>query len=129
MKKILLISLALFLAPLAMAGETAEKPFVKKRYNIEGTAKIETVGNETHLILSDDFNTKNGPDLKVFLTTKPIEDLSGKDVLPNGHKLGVLKSRKGGQTYIIPADVDLSDYKSIVIHCEAFTVLWGGFDL
>lgn len=133
MKKILLISLAfftaLFLAPLAMSDEPVEKQFVKKRYKISGTAKLETIGNETHLTLSDDFKTKNGPDLKVFLTTKPIEELSGEDVILNGLKIGVLKSRKGGQSYIIPADVNLSDYESIVIHCEAYTVLWGGFDL
>jgi len=129
MKKILLISVALFLAPLAMAGETAEKHFVKKRYEISGTAKIETIGTETHLILSEDFKTKSGPDLKVFLTKKPIGELTGKAVIEHGLKLGVLKSNQGSQSYIIPDDINLSDYESIVIHCEAFTVLWGGFDL
>ena len=129
MKKILLITAALLLAPVSFTQGGGELSFVKKRYNIKGTAKIETVDNQTRLVLSDDFKTKNGPDLKIFLTKKHVGDLDGGDVVANGLKLGVLKSNKGSQTYIIPADVDLSQYESIVIHCEAFTVLWGGVDL
>ena len=129
MKKIMLITAALLLAPVAFAQGGGEHSFVKKRYKIKGTAKIETVDNQTKIVLSDDFKTKNGPDLKVFLTKKPISDLSGDEVVSQGLKLSVLKSNKGAQSYIIPADVDLSEYESIVIHCEAYTVLWGGFDL
>ncbi len=129
MKKILLISAALLLAPVTFAQDAGEREFIEKRYKIEGTVAIDVVDNQTRITLSDDFKTKNGPDLKVFLTKKPVADLNGDEVVPEGLKLGVLKSNKGGQTYIIPADVDLSEYESIVIHCEAFTVLWGGVDL
>lgn len=129
MKKILLISAALLLAPIAFAQDAVERDFIEKRYKIEGTLKIDVIENQTRITLSDDFKTKNGPDLKLFLTKKPVADLTGDDVISTGLKLGVLKSNKGGQSYIIPEDVDLSQYESLVIHCEAFTVLWGGVDL
>ncbi len=129
MKKTALISIALLLTSPALAQDSADWTFVQKRYKIEGTAKIENVDGETHLVLSEDFKTKNGPDLKVYLTKKPIESLTGQDVKNDATKIGVLKSNKGAQSYILPADLDLADYESVVIHCEAFTVLWGGFDL
>ncbi|MEL6921688.1 MAG: DM13 domain-containing protein, partial [Pseudomonadota bacterium] len=35
-----------------------------------------------------------------------------------------LKGNVGDQTYTIPADVDLKQYKSVVIWCEQFGVLF-----
>jgi hypothetical protein len=67
--------------------------------------------------------------LKVYLSTLPIEDLTAATVNESSTRLSVLKSNKGAQSYTIPADIDLSEYQSVVIHCQAYTVLWGGFDL
>jgi len=78
---------------------------------------------------NDDFKTKGGPDLKIYLSPHTVSDLDSGSVEGNSLKLSILKSNTGKQSYIIPADVNLSDYKSVVIHCEAYQVLWGGFDL
>lgn len=133
MFKPLTISLGLLAAATAaFAGDTttvAEKDFVKKRYNIEGSAKIETVDGESRLVFSDDFKTKNGPDLKVYISKKPLAALSAQDVDTSAVRLSVLKSNQGAQSYILPAGLNLDEYESIVIQCEAYTVLWGGFDL
>lgn len=125
---ILILAAFLFSAP-ALAQDGTDKTFVQKRYKIEGTAKIVEQDGATHLVLSEDFKTKSGPDLKVYLTKKPIASLTSEDVATDSTKIGVLRSNKGAQTYILPTDLNLSDYESVVIHCEAFTVLWGGFDL
>lgn len=117
------------LAATAFAGDNTEKPFVKKRYSIQGSATVEMVDGQTQLVFSEDFKTKNGPDLKVYLSTLPIEDLTAATVNESSVRLSVLKSNKGAQSYTIPADIDLSAYQSVVIHCQAYTVLWGGFDL
>jgi len=37
--------------------------------------------------------------------------------------LGLLRAFKGGQNYKVPAGIDLSKYKSVVIWCEIFGVL------
>jgi len=81
------------------------------------------------LSFNGDFKTKGGPDLKLYLSSKSIAELKSGDVEATSLKLGVLKSNKGAQSYIIPSDINLSEYKSVVIHCEAFSVLWGGFDI
>lgn len=128
-KKLVAISSILALATSATAADNVEKPFVKKRYTIQGSAKIETIDTQTRLVFSDDFKTKNGPDLKVYISKRSVEDLTSKDVGETAVRISVLKSNKGGQSYIIPAEINLDEYESVIIHCEAYTVLWGGFDL
>ena len=55
--------------------------------------------------------------------------------LPNGAfddayvDLGGLKGNIGDQNYEIPADVDLSQYQSVVIWCDRFNVAFGAADL
>lgn len=122
--------MGVILLPLfAFAGETTERPFVKKRYTIHGSATVDTNSESTRLVFSEDFKTKSGPDLKVYLSKIPLSDLSASEVDENSIRLSVLKSHKGSQSYTVPSDINLSDYESVVIHCEAYTVLWGGFDL
>ena len=41
----------------------------------------------------------------------------------SGVDLGQLRAFEGSQNYAIPADVNLADYKSIVIWCQTFGVL------
>ncbi|MDA8707810.1 DM13 domain-containing protein [Hellea sp.] len=103
--------------------------FVKKRYNIDGTWDISKVNGLYVLNFHDDFKTKGGPDLKVFLSKKPLAALNGSNVTPISVKLGVLKSNHGAQSYTISPQINLSEYKSIVIHCEVYSILWGGFDI
>jgi hypothetical protein len=121
------LPLTLLFATPAFAQDTHD--FVQKRYKIEGSAQVVTTDGQTQLVFSEDFRTKNGPDLKVYLTKKPVSELSAADVSASATKIGVLKSNRGEQSYILPEGLRLEDYESVVIHCEAFTVLWGGFDL
>jgi hypothetical protein len=123
----------------SIAGETqsvpaaseiaAAQPFVKKRYSIKGEWSLITVDGAPQIIFSEDFKTKGGPDLKVYLAKKPIAELESATVSEQSTRIAVLKSNRGAQSYTIPEDVSLADFKSVVIHCEAFSVLWGGFDL
>ena len=108
---------------------TADSSFIKKRYNIKGTWNVSEEDGQSQISFNGDFKTKGGPDLKLYLSSKSIAELKSGDVEATSLKLGVLKSNKGAQSYIIPSDINLSEYKSVVIHCEAFSVLWGGFDI
>ena len=103
--------------------------FVKSTYSINGSWAILKENGQTILRFSDDFKTKNGPDLKLFLSPNKIENLTGKTAQDQAVRLSVLRSNKGTQDYIIPANVDLSKFKSFVIQCEAYSVLWGGANI
>ncbi len=109
--------------------KTSSGTFTKKRYSIHGEWNITSVDGKTVLRFSDNFKTKNGPDLKVFLSPKNMGDLTGKTALDGALNLSVLQSNKNEQSYTIPDTVDLTQYESVIIHCEAYSVLWGGFDI
>ncbi|NKB59270.1 MAG: hypothetical protein GKS00_23350 [Alphaproteobacteria bacterium] len=89
-----------------------------------GTATIYEGSDGRKTLRLSDFEVTNGPDLKVWLVAKP-GIASASDVTESKwHSLGRLKGNIGDQNYDIPADVDLSKYKSVVIWCEQFSVLF-----
>ena len=81
------------------------------------------------IILDDDFATKKAPDLKIFLSRESLDVLTSKNALENAVFVAELKSNKGSQSYEINKDIDLSVYQTIIIHCEKYSVLWGGAPL
>jgi len=118
-------------APVAVAMvETPQSgSFEKSSFSIKGDWKIVKENGQTIFRVSENFKTKNGPDLKLFLSRDTVSNATGATATQDAVRLGVLKSNKGGQDYIIPANVDLSQFNSILIHCEAFSKLWGGANL
>lgn len=107
----------------------APATFQKKTYALKGSVTVEHRGDQTVLVFSDDFKTKKGPDLKVFLSKNAVSDATGSNATTDAIRLGALTSNKGAQEYVLPAGVTLSDYSSVLVHCEAFSKLWGGADI
>ena len=98
-------------------------------YAIDGGWQLIERGGETFIVFDDQFHTRRGPDLKVYLSRKRIELLRDNSVEPNSVKIAPLRSRSGRQEYWIPSDLDIKDFASVVIHCEAYSHLWGGANL
>ena len=113
----------------AMVKTAQSGSFEKSTFKIKGDWQIVKENGQTIFRLSEDFKTKNGPDLKLFLSPKAVGDVTGTTATNNAVKLSVLRSNKGSQDYVIPANVDLSQFSSILIHCEAYSKLWGGANL
>ena len=108
---------------------SAPAAFQKKTYKLSGAITVEQRGSSTFIVFSDDFKTKRGPDLKVFLSRNDVASSTGTNAVPASIRLGELKSNRGGQEYELPAGVNIADFKSVLVHCEAFSKLWGGADL
>lgn len=133
------VALSASASPILVASETATTEatqttiaggdFVKKKKKIRGTWQIEARADGNYIVFDEAFRTSNGPDLKVFLSPTAIADVKGKTAVNGSVLVGLLKSNKGAQEYRIPAGVNLDDFESVLIHCEEFTVLWGGADL
>ena len=116
----------LFAASFGAHAETVLKSgsWTKKSYSVAGSWKIVKDGTTTKLVLTG-MKTKSGPDLKLFLSPTVVGSLNGKTATKGAHKIAALKSSKGGSEYVIPSSVDLSKYKSLALHCEKFSKLWG----
>jgi len=109
-----------------VAIDSSPRNFTNKEYSIKGNWSIQEEGGKTYVKLHSNFKTKNGPDLKVFLNNSTIQTVSSKSALNGSVLLGKLKSNKGEQKYLVPSNIDITKYKSVLIHCEKYTVLWGG---
>ena len=89
-----------------------------------GTATIYEGNEGQHTLRLSDFEVTNGPDLKVWLVAK-ADIKSASDVTDSEWlSLGRLKGNIGDQNYDIPSDADLSEFGSVVIWCEQFSVLF-----
>ena len=113
----------------ASAGDTKEGSWVNKKYSIAGSWSIEKKGDQHVIVFSEDFATQGGPDLKVFLSPQSIEEVTGRTATTDSILISALQNVSGSQKYVLPASIDINQFKSLLIHCEAYSVLWGGSNL
>ena len=89
-----------------------------------GNAVLVALPGGAHEIQLSAFQVTNGPDLEVWLSAHPdpekSADVSGSEWV----SLGQLKGNVGDQAYAVPAGTDVSNFKSVVIWCEQFGVLF-----
>lgn len=113
----------------AATVEQKSGTWINKSKAIKGGWSIEKRGDQHVISFSDKFRTKGGPDLKVFLSPQSINKVTGKNATDGAELVAVLKSTKGSQEYVLPANIDVSNFDSLLIHCEAYSVLWGGANI
>lgn len=91
----------------------------------EGTATLYQLPDNRRILRFENFRSTNGPDLRVVLSASE-EPLTRAEVELNNLDLdlGALKGNVGNQNYEIPAEVNLSQYRSIVIYCRTFNVVF-----
>ena len=89
-----------------------------------GSATLYRLPDDRHVVRFENFRTTNGPDLVVYLAKHPSPSQAS-DVADGGYvSLGKLKGNVGNQNYVIPDDVDITEFGSVVIWCELFGVLF-----
>jgi hypothetical protein len=86
-----------------------------------GTATIYRAGGAL-ILRFDAFTVTNGPDLHVILVKHPSPK-TARDV--DGYlEVGKLKGNTGSQNYALPAGIDLAGYRTVVIYCRPFHVVF-----
>jgi hypothetical protein len=83
-----------------------------------GLVSLIRLADGGHLVTLTDFETDNGPDLRVHLVPGEPADGASADAVD----LGALKGNRGDQQYALPAGLDPSGYGSVVVWCRAFSV-------
>ncbi len=111
-------------ADAAFAADTvATGGFSNVAMKTKGTWTLETREDGVYAVLSDDFKARKAPDLKIFLHTADAGSVDD-DNAAEGLFVAELTSHKGAQEYKLPEGLDLSAYKSFVIHCERYSKFW-----
>jgi hypothetical protein len=101
----------------------AQGEFISLEHDSRGSALLIEAANGERFLRFEDFETSNGPDLLVYLSSKTpsgTNDWHGYD--QDFVDLGPLKGNVGNQNYAIPADVDLDRYSTAVVWCRRFEV-------
>lgn len=89
----------------------------------EGTATVYQIGTE-RVLRFDPFRSTNGPALYVYLSPHAAPRSSQQLHQGGSLELARLKGNIGAQNYTLPADVDLTKFKSVVIYCRQFHVVF-----
>ena len=89
-----------------------------------GTAQMVRLSNGEVEVQLSNFETTNGPDLYLWLSAHP-DPASSADVKGAAFlELGQLKGNIGDQAYSLPSDASVADWKSVVVWCRQFGVLF-----
>ncbi|HEX9775813.1 MAG TPA: DM13 domain-containing protein [Actinomycetota bacterium] len=107
----------------------AEGEFIPYDHAVRGSAKVIELADGRRVLRFEDFETSNGPDVVVYLSSAPAavddDDRFTDDFLD----LGAIKGNVGNQNYDLPASADLDRYRSVVIWCRRFTVAFAAAPL
>ncbi|PMB44600.1 electron transfer protein with DM13 domain protein [Fischerella thermalis CCMEE 5205] len=110
---------------------TKSGKFVSGEHTTQGTVRITNKEGKSFVELDQSFKTsESGPDLVVILhrsdnilnsTKPPSYPLKEGDYIV----IAPLQKYSGTQTYSIPNNVNLADYKSVAIWCRKFNATFG----
>lgn len=90
-----------------------------------GTYRLERVGEYRRLVLEDDFQTNDGPDLHIVLSPTPPADAGNENVMDEAAVLDSLSALQGKQVFYLADSLQIDDYQSVLIHCVEFSHLYG----
>lgn len=96
--------------------------FISLEHASEGRALIVETRNGKRFLRFEKFATSNGPDLVVYLSSKPATEGDWYGYDEDFVDLGDLKGNIGDQNYELAADVDLDKYDTAVVWCRRFRV-------
>ena len=98
--------------------------FVDNLHNGKGEVQVVEAGAQ-RFVRFETVTITNAPDVHIYLS----KDTGGRYAEANTVYLGPMKATNGSFNYEIPASVDVSQYKSVVVWCRAFTTLITWADL
>lgn len=96
--------------------------FFSGEHSTSGTALVVALPDGSLVVRFEGLDSSNGPDLRVVLSPDGASESSD---YSNRLIIDELKGNIGDQNYTLGADVDLTQYKSVVIWCERFSVAFG----
>lgn len=121
-------TVATTLAPTRTVPVPVPTMFVSLDHGTSGRLVLLEGEDGQRFVRFEDLDTSNGPDLKVYLSTNPVEgpeQAFDDDYLD----LGRLRGNIGSQNYELPSDADLTRFRSVVIWCDRFNSAFGAAPL
>jgi len=102
--------------------------FISHEHTTSGSVRVIENPDGTRQLALVGLETSNGPDVHVWLSAGPVVEGTDGWFTAAGYEhidLGPIKGNIGDQLYDIPADVDLSVFRTVDLWCEQFSVSFG----
>jgi hypothetical protein len=90
---------------------------------VAGNATLGKTSDGRVLLRFENLNSANGPDLHVYLS-RQVSPATTQQVM-DGVEVGTLKATTGASNYELAATTDIAQFKSVVIYCKSFSVVFG----
>jgi len=108
--------------------DLATGSFVSLDHSTTGSVRVLELADGRRFVRLEGFETDNGPDLFVYLTTNPADGPEG--AFDDDYvDLGRLSGNIGDQNYELASNIDIGSYASVVIWCDRFDSAFGAADL
>ena len=98
-------------------------------HHADGIASVYRLGDGQRVLRLENFTSTNGPNLFVYLSGTASPRNSAQLSAAGDFEVARLKGNIGNQNYVLPAGLDLSKFKSVVIYCRQFHVVFGSAPL
>jgi hypothetical protein len=98
-------------------------------HHADGTASVYRLGDGSRVLRLENFRSTNGPNLYMYLSGTASPRNSAELSAAGEFEVARLKGNIGNQNYTLPAGLDLSKFKSAVIYCRQFHVVFGSAPL
>ena len=89
-----------------------------------GRAFLGTLPDGRHILRFERFRVTNGPTLYVYLSGHRAPRTPQQLHAGGAYEVAPLKGNIGNQNYLVPARVDIARFKSAVIYCKQFHVIF-----
>ncbi|MGF1460759.1 MAG: DM13 domain-containing protein [Leptolyngbyaceae cyanobacterium] len=108
--------------------------FASAEHETTGRAELVSTNGQQTLKFDGAFATSDGPDLVVVLhrsanvigeSTPPAYPLNEADYVV----IAPLMAISGAQEYVVPAEIDLTEFESVAVWCQAFNATFGAATL
>lgn len=124
-------------APAGISAQSAQPVFLATgnfvgaddSHKGEGKALVVQLPDGQRFLRFEEFRVTNGPDLYVYLSGHPAPRNRAQLHDGGAFEVGLLKGNVGNQNYPLPASVDPAKFRSVVIYCKRFSVLFATAEL
>ena len=97
-------------------------------HQTSGTVRLVELPDGRRVVTLENLATSNGPDVHVWLAKAAVQSGENSWYVFDDQEhvdLGKLKGNLGNQVYAVPDDLELTDYGSVSLWCERFSVSFG----
>jgi hypothetical protein len=94
-------------------------------HQASGKALLVRLPDGKRFIRFEEFRVTNGPDLYVYLSGHASPRSSAQLHEGGAFEVARLKGNIGNQNYELPAELDVTKFKSVAIYCKRFSVMFG----